>query len=98
MRMLCNHFKEISKINIHTRVKGASGTVIMAESSYDGGQEGKGRGQSFNESFTEKLGDFRKFASTSFTRAKQVNQGGRWDRARDASSLPTHLSISPVHY
>lgn len=69
----------------------------MAESSYDGGQEGKGRGNSFNETFTEKLGDFRKFASTSFTRAKQVNQGGR-DRARDASTLPIHLFISPVHF
>lgn len=44
----------------------------MAESSYNGGQEVKGRGQSFNESFNEKLGEFRKFASTSFTRAKQV--------------------------
>jgi endophilin-B len=43
----------------------------MAESSYDGGQEAKGRGHSFNESLGEKLGEFRKFASTSFTRAKQ---------------------------
>lgn len=42
----------------------------MAESSYDGGQEGKGRGG--QSTFNEKLGEIRKFASTSFTRARQV--------------------------
>ena len=50
----------------------------MAESSYNGGDETRGRGQSFNESFNEKFGEFKKFASTSFTRARQ---------ARSTSSL-----------
>ena len=56
----------------------------MAESSYNpsspGGQDAKGRGQSFNESFNEKFGEFRKFATTSFTRARQVSRGGRGRR------------------
>ena len=51
----------------------------MAESSYLSAQgssspEAKGRAQSFNE----KLGELKKFASTSFTRAKQVT-GNRRD-------------------
>ena len=48
----------------------------MAESSYNGGEEARGRGPSFNESFNEKFGEFRKFASTSFTRAKQASGRG----------------------
>ena len=67
----------------------------MAESSYDSGQEGRGRGQSHG-SFNEKLGEFRKFASTSFTRAKQVNQ-----QSKDHTILNWLLSHSlphAVHY
>ena len=41
----------------------------MAEATYPSAEEPQMRGQSFNK----KLGDFKKFASTSFTRAKQVN-------------------------
>ena len=41
----------------------------MAESSYNGGEDARGRGQSFNEKF----GELRKFASTSFTRARQAS-------------------------
>ena len=50
--------------------EGREGGCTMAESSYPSNQEGKGRAASFNE----KLGEFKKFASTSFTRARQVSE------------------------
>lgn len=56
---------------------GRESGCTMAESSYPSNQEGKGRAASFNE----KLGEFKKFASTSFTRARQVSEpsGWKWD-------------------
>ena len=72
----------------------------MAESSYPSNQEGKGRAASFNE----KLGEFKKFASTSFTRARQVSDptGWKWINAPWRSVQCTNSAVFPspstVHY
>ena len=61
----------------------------MAEATYPPSGEEPRDGAQQGSNVNKRLGEFRKFASTSFTRARQVRSEGAWKMEGSAAKLRT---------